>query len=223
MINNGIYLLAIRGTLNQSTLDEVRNIHNETAGNPHGVAAARALGDLSHNVYVPLTDAPTAASELLILDTWTSVEGLGKFFADPQVQAGGGMIFKDRDPVVWQQSEMRGFVHPTPKDKTDRFVGVIRGTVKSRDGARAAFNSLVDKTINASRMLGHVSHQMYWRLTPPNEAPSLELIGIDIWQDADGMNKFYSDRTNAAAAYDVFASAPATSIWKQPQGAWVEW
>jgi hypothetical protein len=223
MINGGIYLLAIRGTLNKTVLDEVRTIHNETAGSPPGVAAARALGDLSHNVYVPLGDAPDAASELLILDSWTSVDGLRTFFSDPQVQAGGGLIFKDRDSAVWSLSEMRGFVHPTPKDKPDRYVGIIRGTVRSREAAREVFDGMVNKTINASRMLGHMSHQMYWRATPPNEQPSLELIGVDVWYDGEGMKKFYAEATKAAGAYDVFVSQPATSIWKQPQGQWVEW
>src|SRR5262249_17943600 len=73
-VMNDIIQLVIRGTLNTPVLDEVRKIHNETAGNPQGVAAARSLGDLSHNVFVPLADA---ATELLILDTWNNLDGLG--------------------------------------------------------------------------------------------------------------------------------------------------
>ena len=40
-------------------------------------AVIRSLGDLSHNVYVPVN--PTDTPELLILDRWTSVQGLGQF------------------------------------------------------------------------------------------------------------------------------------------------
>ena len=51
-MNDGIFLLAIRGTLKPKTLEDARSTHNMTAGNPDGVAAARALGDLSHNAKV---------------------------------------------------------------------------------------------------------------------------------------------------------------------------
>jgi hypothetical protein len=222
-INEDLFLLAIRGTLNASVLDDGRKIHNETAGNPQGVAAARALGDLSHNVYVPLQDDPARASELLILDTWNDLDGLGKFFSDPQVQGGGSMMFKTRDPVVWRASGTYGFVLPAPRARTERFVGVIRGTVTSREAAGAAFDTAARKTINAARMLGQVSHQMFYRVTPPGEPASNELIGLDVWHDAEGMAKFYADTTAAQGLYRVFTAPPVTSIWKQPAGQWVEW
>src|SRR5881628_1293979 len=81
-----LYLLAIRGTLAPSTLEVARNIHNETAGAPPNVAAARSLGDLSHMVYVPAGQPSTGASEFLILDVWNRLDGLNQFFANPQVQ-----------------------------------------------------------------------------------------------------------------------------------------
>lgn len=55
------------------------------------------------------------------------------------------------------------------------------------------------------------------------EPASNELIGIDIWHDADGMRKFYSDTTAAQGIYSVFASPPVASLWKQPAGQWVQW
>ena len=39
-----LYLLTIRGTLSPDTLEAARNIHNMTAGDPDGVAAAKSLG-----------------------------------------------------------------------------------------------------------------------------------------------------------------------------------
>src|SRR6476619_4672460 len=85
------YLLAIRGTLAPSTLEAARNIHNETAGAPPSVAAARSLGDLSHMVYVPANGPGTGASEFLILDVWNSRDGLNQFFANPHVQEQAGL------------------------------------------------------------------------------------------------------------------------------------
>jgi hypothetical protein len=43
-----------------------RDLHNATAGNPDGVAVAKSLGDLSHNVYLPASDGD---ERLLFLDT----------------------------------------------------------------------------------------------------------------------------------------------------------
>lgn len=103
--NHGIVLLTIRGTLKTTKIEEAREIHNMTAGNTQGVAAARSLGDLSHNVYVPIGDAPGAVSELLFLDLWNNVAGLQTFFSDAQVQAGGARMFATRAPSasMWKQ------------------------------------------------------------------------------------------------------------------------
>ena len=91
-----LYLLTIRGTLSPVTLEEARKIHNQTAGDPAGVAAAKSLGDVSHMVYVPMPHAghtkTKGAGEFLIMDLWYSMEGLNTFFADKQVQQGGAML-----------------------------------------------------------------------------------------------------------------------------------
>src|SRR5258707_15647008 len=81
-----LYLLSIRGTLAPPTLEAARAIHNQTAGAPESVAAARSLGDLSHMVYVPADQQDGNAGEFLILDIWHSMDGLNAFFANPQVQ-----------------------------------------------------------------------------------------------------------------------------------------
>lgn len=221
-INHDTVLLAIRGTLTTSRLDEARAIHNQTAGNPQGVATARSLGDLSHNVYVPLSDAADVASELLILDLWNDTGGLQKFFSDPHVQAGGSMMFAARDPVVFAATDHEDFVLPVPRCKTQRFIGMIRGKVKSRGLAKEAFDGLLRKTKNAARMLGQISHQTFYRATQPGEPASDELLGIDVWHDAEGMMKHYAE-TSKMGLYDVFVGQPATALWKQPGGEWVEW
>src|SRR5262245_7156508 len=87
-----LYLLAIRGTLASPTLEEARAIHNATAGAPPNIAAAWALGDLSHMVYVPAGPPTAEAGEFLILDVWNSLDGLNQFFANPQVQHQAGQI-----------------------------------------------------------------------------------------------------------------------------------
>lgn len=220
--NHGLVLLTIRGTLKTTKIEEAREIHNMTAGNAQGVAAARSLGDLSHNVYVPLGDAPGAVSELLFLDLWNNVDGLQTFFADAQVQAGGAMMFASREPTLWQASDMRSTMLPTPAAKTERYVGLIRGTVTSRDAAREVFDEIDRTTINAARMKGQISHQVFWRLPAPGEAAPLELLGVDTWLDADGMKAFYSEGS-VKPVYSLFSAPPSASMWKQPAGSWVEW
>ena len=45
-----LYLLTVLGTPKGVSPEKATDLHNMTAGNPQGVAAAKSLGDLSHNV-----------------------------------------------------------------------------------------------------------------------------------------------------------------------------
>lgn len=224
-MNDDIFLLAIRGVLKPKTLEDARNAHNMTAGNPNGVAAARALDDLSHNVFITMRDTKGTAGELLILDLWNNLEGFNQFFADKQVQEGGAMIFasvESRD--LWSPAkDFRSFILPRPANKTDLCVGLLRGTVHSLEAARAAFDKMAKDTINATRMAGQVSHEIFFRMTPPDQPQALDLLGVDVWMDADGMERFYSNPQNMAPLRDIFSEPPATSTWKRPSGEWVEW
>lgn len=224
-LKNDIHLLTIRGALKPRTREEARNVHNLTAGNPAGVAAARALGDLSHNVYVNLFEsAPGTAGELLILDLWNNLEGFQKFFSDHQVQEGGGMIFASRDPVLWTKAhDIASFALPTPAGKHQRFVGLVRGMVKSREAAKAAFDQMTNASINAARMAGAISHEVYFRAPSPGHEASLEVLGVDVWMDAAGMAAYYQDPDHLAPLRTLFTAAPVTSTWQQPEGSWVEW
>jgi hypothetical protein len=124
---------------------------------------------------------------------------------------------------VWTSAnDFRSFVIPTPAHKTDRYVGLVRGTVRSRDAAKAAFDKIAE-TINAARKEGQVSHEIFFRLPEPGQPASLDLLGVDVWMDAEGMGRFYSDPKHLAPLKDVFSGAPAMSTWKQPAGNWIEW
>lgn len=224
-VNDEIFLLAIRGVLKPKTTEEARNTHNVTAGNPDGVAAARALGDLSHNVFVTLGDTKGTAGELLILDLWNNLEGFNRFFSDPRVQEGGAMIFAPGvNRELWSYAQdIRSFVLPLPAGKNDRCVGLVRGTVRSREAAKAAFDKMAKDTINAARMEGQISHEIFFRMPSPGQPPTLDLLGVDVWMDADGMGRFYSNPQHIAPLQEIFTSAPALSTWKRPTGQWIEW
>ena len=150
--NDSIYLLAIRGNLAPNTLEAARGVHNSTAGHPANVAAAKALGDLSHMVYVPLQ--ASADNEFLILDLWNSLEGLNQFFANPNVQEQAGQIFSRRDPVVWApDGDFASYHIPAPFGKHERYVAVVRGTVAGALAAVSLFSvsgSRIFAIINAA-------------------------------------------------------------------------
>ena len=150
-------LLCIRGTVNDGKNREAaRQTHNATAGNPEGVAAARALGDLSHKVFVSADElgeqAGARPDELLILDVWQTPEAIQKFFSSPAVTAGGAKLFKERDPVVFMPATGALRFHlQAPMGKNERYVGLIRGTVKSPEAAIAAFKKEVGGVLNPAR------------------------------------------------------------------------
>lgn len=215
-----VYLLSIRGTLASPIVETSRQIHNETAGSPEGVAAAKSLGDLSHMVYTPMD----GSNGFLILDAWNSVDGLNQFFANPHVQEQAGQIFAQRDPVIWQSAE--GFISyhlPAPYGKNDRFVGIVRGMLPSIEDGKRVHNALVSKFINKARSRGNLSHQAYLRLAAPGTPEALEFFAIDTWMDAEGMGQHYNEPDFRAAFGDLFAGMPDASVWAHPAGAWVEW
>jgi hypothetical protein len=219
-----VFLLAIRGTLAPSKLEAARSIHNQTAGKPANVAAAKSLGDLSHMVYVPLGHTGPDSGEFLILDLWNNPDGLNQFFANPHVQEEAGQIFSARDPVVWAPAEdFYAYHFPAPYGKNDRYIGIVRGMVRSRAEARAVHNELVGKSVNQARAAGDMSHEAYFRLTPPGTPESLEFFAVDTWLDGTGMMAYYNNPAFASGLMGMFSAPPVSSVWAQPAGDWVEW
>jgi hypothetical protein len=213
-------MLTVRGTTTQSSVEDARNLHNATAGAPPSVAAARSLGDLSHNVYVGRGEG----GEVLFIDFWNSQSGLGQFFSDPQVQAGADKLFTKRDAVVWVPAPEFGEVALTmPAGRTAVGVGVLRTTVTSMEKAASAFSAYLAATVNQARRHGLVAHRTLTRMPNPGEQPTAEVIGIDLWMDLAEMDRFYA----LGAGYDllgpVLAGQPDTSTWESAPGEWTEW
>ena len=215
------FLLTVRGEMAPANREAGRQTHNVAAGSDQGVAAARSLGDLSHAVFVP-TEAPKAgAGELLIVDYWNSVDGLMKFFSDEQVLKGGAMLFKAREPVVWASSPgMPHFNLAAPTGRNERWLGIVRGPVKSRAAAEQTLAASLVKSANTARAKGLMMREWYFRADQPE---SNELIGVDLWFDAKGMQEVYADPGEMAVFADLFTARPETSVWQKPEGQWVEW
>ena len=223
-----LYLLTIRGTLSPKTLEEARKVHNMTAGDPAGVAAAKSLGDVSHMVYVPADhdghDPSNGAGEFLIMDLWTSPDGLNTFFSDHKVQEGGAMIFSQRDPVVWAPAQGFTSYHiPAPFGMNDRFITTARATVKSFEEASKLHNEAVAKTISKARKAGNLSHESYFRLAAPGSPESLEWLGVDVWLRPDEMMSLYEDPEFLEGFNHMFTGEANVGVWVHPKGDWTEW
>ena len=223
MDQHTVYLLSIQGTLAAKSLEEARAAHNQTAGVPANVAAARQLSDLSHMVYVPFGPGGRPG-DFLILDHWNNLDGLNTFFADPHVQEGGGLIFASRDPVVWAPSaEMVSYNFPAPYGRNDRIVATVRGRVNSVADAIQRHNGVVGKLVNKARIAGNMTHAAYFRVAPPGDPAGLEFFAVDTWFDPAGMARHYQDPEVVSGIGGMFAGQPAIGVWAHPAGEWVEW
>ena len=215
-----LFLLTVLGTPTTGSGAASRDLHNATAGDPGGVAAAKSLGDLSHNVFLP---AVADDARLLFIDTWNDPAGLGTFFADPQVLEGAAALWADRDAVLWMPAAGSGSYRlPVPSGRSVGAVGLMRAPVTSSAAAAAAFQSDADSTITASRAAGLIAHEMWVPAPMPGSEPATEVLGVDYWLDADSMNAWYATAEYPDLA-PVFTGAPVTSTWAPAGSDWVEW
>jgi hypothetical protein len=221
-VSEQTFLLTVRGKVVPASLDETRTLHNATAGAPPSVAGARALGDLSHNVYTGRGEE--LAGELLFIDFWNSLSGLGQFFANPQVEEAAGQLFSARDAVVWDGAPGFGDVHlAVPSGRRAGGVGILRTEVTSMEKAADAFRAYAANTINEARSHGIVSHSVWTRVPNPGQEPAAEVIAIDVWMDADEMGRYYELGLGFEHLGPVFVGPPDTSTWQSAAGDWTEW
>ena len=218
-------LLTVVGKVTPASVEATCKLHNETAGNPCGVAAAKALGDMSHMTYMPANGSTEFHGELLFLDIWNSIDGLQKFFSDPHVEAGGKIMFASKEAVVWNRLDgFLNFHFPSPTGKNDKVVGLVRGKVKSFEEAEAIHNSAIEKQVKSARAAGILSHEFYSRAAAPGSAEALEVLGVDVWMSGESMMKHYmSPEFQNSGLYAMFASKASSTTWAHPKGEWIEW
>ena len=218
-------LLTVMGKVIPTSVEATCKLHNETTGDPRGVAAAKSLGDMSHMIFMP-TNAETAFNgDLLFMDIWNNLDGHNAFFSDPQVQGVANMMFTTREAIVWIKIDsFLNFQFPAPTGKNQRIVGLVRGTVKSIEEASNIHNAAIETQVIAARAAGIVSHEFYVRMAVPGSAEALEVLGVDVWMNAESMMKHYgSPEFQNSGLYKMFASKPSSSTWVHPKGEWVEW
>ena len=220
--------LTVRGTIKPPNLEAMRVLHNDTAGSERGIAAARALGDLSHKVFAPCARASKISDakdgELLFLDVWESAKGIMDFFSNAETQAAGGNLFKSRDATVWMPArEAFSFHLPPAMGSKERAIGLIRGPVGSPQAAIDAFRTLGVKGLRDARRRGQLSHDLFVKLNPPGDPSPAEIIGLDVWSSVAGLLEQYTGNADMAVLGSVFAGPPQASVWEQAPGNWSEW
>ena len=217
-----IYLFTLFGT-RAHALEAMRPIHNRVAGAPEDVAAAKALSDLSHMVYTPVDEQSTA---FVIMDLWTDPSGFNQFFTEPERQkrqAAAG-LFAQQEPVLWERAAGFFSYHlPAPTGHNDRFFGLLRGSVASREQARLLVDQVRRAELHKARAAGHLSHELYFRLAQPGAPESLELLAVDGWFDREGMLRYYEELAAGPALDGLFTAHPATWLLQHPAGEWIEW
>lgn len=221
----GVFL-TVRGQYIPSTLEQMRVVHNDTAGSEAGIAAARALGDLSHKVYAPVASGPSSAKdgEVLFCDWWQDPKGLMDFFANENVQMQGTKLFHARDATVWMPAKGSfSYALPAAAGKNERYLGMIRGPIASPDAAIEIFRKADAAAQRTARARGLLSHEVFIKLAPPGDTGPLELLGVDVWCDAKGMAEHYGDPNEMKALSGAFSGPADPSIWREAPGAWSEW
>lgn len=219
-------LLTVRGSLVPPTLEAARVLHNETAGSPPGIAAARALGDLSHKVYAPHggADSGTARNELLFIDVWCDAQGIGQFFSNHEVQQQANRLFSAKDASIWMPAHGSfSYTLPAMRAAGPRYVGMVRGPVASPETAIKVFADADAKAVRDARRRGILAHQLFVRINLPGDNSPPQLLGLDLWGSESGMEEHYADATHMAPLAKAFSAQPAASVWQEAVGEWSEW
>lgn len=222
-LDESLVFLTVRGSLVPKTRDAARHLHNETAGSPAGIAAARALGDLSHKVYEPVPNLGAKEGELLFFDWWKTAEGIGTFFSDPKVHGMASQLFTQREATIWMPARGSfGFDLPAPASKSDRYVGIVRGKIENPERAIEIFKKAIGPSLSDARRRGQLSHQIFIKVPMPGDTSGLELLGVDHWCDAGGMQEHYGSLDGSYKT--AFVGAPEASVWQAAGGGvWSEW
>jgi len=109
-----------------------------------------------------------------------------------------------------------------PFGANNRYIVMVRGTVASREAAMALHNPIIAGALVGTRQAGNLSHEVYFRYTPPGEPESLEFLAIDVWIDPVGMASYYQNPDLQAAFGQLFTAPPTVTTWMQSMGTWTE-
>lgn len=235
-----------RGVL-ASTLDQTRGMHNAFVddGPQPGREIARALGDLSHNVYTPAHGVDHALraqpGELLFVDYWADTRGMETFFSNAAALGAADRLFTSREDAEWAVAP-NGFSFSVPArhGAPPRFVAITRVAIRAADEAISALGKLVSAELAGARRRGQISHALFIRdadiasqrpaantrrvqgkTLAQSRAPT-EVLAFDWWSTIEGLGEHYRDATVMGALPGAHIGPPETTVWQQVAG-FSEW
>jgi hypothetical protein len=100
---------------------------------------------------------------------------------------------------------------------------MVRAPIASPERAIEIFADVDTRAQRDARRRGIISHELFIKLNPPGDHSALELLGLDVWSDFEGLSEHYADQQHMSALRAAFAGAPAASVWEQAAGDWSEW
>jgi hypothetical protein len=231
-----------RGVL-ASTSDETRGMHNVFVdeGPQPGREIARALGDVSHNVYTPARAVDPALraqpGELLFVDYWADTDGMETFFSNPIALEAADRLFTSREDAEWAVAPNGfGFSVPARHGAPPRFIAITRAAIRSADEAIPALGKLV----SAEQRRGQISHALFirdadiasrrpaantrraHRTTLAPSGAQVEVLALDWWSTVDGLAEHYRDARVMGGLPDALIGPPETTVWQQEAG-FSEW
>ncbi len=204
--------LMITGTLKGDEATS-KATHDAIVGGSREQAAK--LGDIAHGVYLTAGDKKT----FLAFDRWTSKDGLNTFFGNPDVAKGFGQLFSaPPERTVWRpRTEWTHWGDAAVLSSGQHFVFTIRGQVKGTEAdSRTAHNQLVDQAREQAAQLGDIFHAVFVGEDDPTQT-----LGVDVWTNLEGAQKFFSDPNFQKGSVNVYAAPPVVKAWGATN--WAQW
>lgn len=209
----------VRGTLFTADLAAAKTKHDEIASG--GEPAAKAAGDIAHDVLLGTTLLGTVENQFVGIDRWTDGQAMSDFYMNPDLQAAFGQLFSapptleafQRQPTwhTWGDMDAGDTFDPY-------FFVVVRGKLKEADPAKAqaghdAVASGGEATVTAA---GDVAHIVFTGLQDPQE-----FLAIDIWKSSDDMEAVYTNADFQAAFGSLFEGQPTLAVYRSTD--WHQW
>jgi quinol monooxygenase YgiN len=214
------FAVVVRGILAGNDLQASQMSHDQLAMG--GEAAAKAAGDISHDVLLGTTLLGTTENQFLAVDRWESADNLDAFYADPDFQAAFGALFS-APPTLEKFAFQRNWAgwgdDLNAGDASDpHYFVVVRGRLK--DVGTAMSQAMHDEVASAGEApaiaAGDVAHLPYLGKEDPRE-----FLAVDIWSSADNLEAFYSDPAFQMAFAALFEGPPTIGVYASTD--WHQW
>ncbi|HZO15050.1 MAG TPA: hypothetical protein VFB62_17360 [Polyangiaceae bacterium] len=198
------YAALVRGQLASMDLTDAKLTHDQIASQAE--EAARAAGDIAHDVLLGTALLDSIPNEFLAIDRWTDAQAMQGFYADPVVQQAFGGLFATPPTIEYFElaREWVSWGDMTSGDAHDPYyVHLALGTLRAADPAeaRAAHDQVAAGGKQPSIDAGNVAHVVFTGL-----ADARRFVAVDIWQSDDNIEPFYTNPQFRMAFGPLFES-----------------